>query len=436
MRNTKKINIAAMMLAGTLILSSCSSNNDDDMNATPSSSASESTMPDDEMTDGMDMGELPMLMPMGTGDPFVDARTAAMHMPETALTLSSGFVKSAGLEGSVDSEAANLRSDMTALLNEHVYLAGIGVATAYVAGPDSEEFKAAAAVLDENSVALSELIGSISTPEQEEAFLQLWRDHVGYFVNYAVAEKSGDAEAKQMALDDLMMYTTTAGEFFNEVSNGELDAATVSEGLQGHVTTLTAAIDAMAANDPMASKALMDAAMHVSMAAATLSEGLAAGAGLEGDVMDPASTLRANMTQMLSEHVYLASYAVMLAYTTEGGIDSEAFMAAAEALDVNSVAISEGIESVSTPEDAEMFLNVWREHIGYFVDYAVAVAGEDEEAKMMALENFNDYRQKTGDLLEKISDGELPADAIIEGLGHHVETLAGAIDSLKMTLVQ
>ena len=49
--------------------------------------------------------------------------------------------------------------------------------------------------------------------------------------------------------------------------------------------------------------------------------------------------------------------------------------------------------------------------------------------------NLDDYRPTAGAFFEEISAGELPADAIAEGLGMHVETLAGAIDSLKEQLV-
>ena len=46
-----------------------------------------------------------------------------------------------------DTKASDLRSGLTYLLTEHVYLAGIAVATAYHAGADSPAFKLAAATL-------------------------------------------------------------------------------------------------------------------------------------------------------------------------------------------------------------------------------------------------------------------------------------------------
>ncbi len=375
------------------------------------------------------------LMPMSTGDPFADARTAAQHMPETALTLATGLATATGTEGDVASEAADLRAGLTALLQEHVYLAGISVATAYTAGPDSAEFEAAAATLDANSVDLSTAIGSLAGPEKEAAFLELWRSHVGNFVSYAVAAQAGDQAGKDQALADLQAYTVSAGMFFEEISAGNLPAAAITESLGMHITTLGAAIDAMAAGDPTAYAKLQDASEHVAMAAGTIAGGLDTALDLEGDPADPASTLRSGLTQLLQEHVYLAGISVFTAYTSEGAVESPAFAAAAAELDANSVALSEAVGSLAGPEKAEEFLVTWRDHIGFFVDYAVAKAGDDAEGTQSALEALDAYRPAAGAFFDEVSGGELPADAVAEELGHHVETLAGAIDSLKSALV-
>ncbi|WP_347757054.1 hypothetical protein [Agrococcus sp. ProA11] len=381
----------------------------------------------------MDSGS--MLEPSGTGDPFADARTAAGHMPMTATTLAGGFVAALDIPGEVDSEAANLRADLTALLQEHVYLAGMAVATAYHAGPDSAQFEAAAAALDTNSVDLSEAVASLSDEERGADFLALWREHVGYFVDYAVAVKGGDDAAAEEALMNLDGYTEEAGAFFEEVSGGELPADAVSENLVMHIETLSAAIDAFAAGETTATDTLQEAASHVVGTSEVLAGGLATAAGLEGDVADEASTLRTQLVAGLQEHVYLAGITVFTAYTAEDGVESPAFEGAAATLDANSVALSEAIGTLAGEENGTAFLGLWREHIGYFVDYATAIATDDQAAADQALMDLDGYRPTAGAFFEEISGGELPADAIAEGLGTHVETLAGAIDSLKEQLV-
>ncbi|WP_182112945.1 MULTISPECIES: copper amine oxidase [unclassified Actinotalea] len=423
-RTTRTAAVVAAV-AASLALTSCSA-------GTPA--ADETGRAPVAESEDMEMTEA-AIVPMSTGDPFADARTAAQHMAPTALTLATGLAAATGTEGDVGSAAADLRSELTALLQEHVYLAGTAVATAYATAPDSPEFEAAAATLDANSVDLSEAIGSLAGPEKGAAFLELWRSHVGNFVDYAVAAKGEDQAGKDQALADLQAYTVSAGQFFEEISAGNLPAAAITESLGMHITTLGAAIDALAAGDPTAYAKLQDASEHVAMAAGTIAGGLDTALDLEGDPADAASTLRAGLTQLLQEHVYLASTAVFTAYTDDGATGSPAFAAAAAELDGNSVALSEAVGSLAGPEHGEAFLDLWREHIGYFVDYAVATAGDDTEGAQAALVALDGYRPAAGAFFAEVSAGELPADTVAEGLTHHVETLAGAIDSLKVALV-
>jgi hypothetical protein len=429
MRRTRSTYAVAAMAAGltlSLTLAACGSTEDTATGASPSTASST----------GMDHSAMDAVAPVGTGDPFADARTAAAHMPETGLTLATGLAAATGTAGEVGSDAATLRAGLTALLQEHVYLTGIGVATAYTAGADSPEFTAAKTALDGNTADLAAAVGSLAGDEQAMAFQQLWDAHVGYFVDYAVAAKAGDQAGMAAAQASLAGYTTDAGAFFEQISGGNLPAADVAAALAMHVSTMSAAIDALAAGDPMASDTLKAAADHVGMDAGTIATGLAAGAGLSGDPMDDASTLRSGLTALLQEHVYLAAYAVFTAYTAEGGVESPAFTAAAATLDANSVQLSDAVASLAGPENGTAFLELWREHIGFFVDYAVADAAGDEEARQQALMDLDGYRPEAGAFFEKISDGELPADDVAAGLGMHVSTLAGAIDSLAAALVR
>jgi hypothetical protein len=422
--------VAVMATGLTLTLGACSGG-DDGMNSSASSPSSSSTMDHNSM----DMATDPGVDPVSTGDPFADARTAAAHMPETALTLATGLAKATDTAGEVDSDAATLRANLTAMLQEHVYLTGIGVATAYTAGPDSAEFAAAKTALDGNTQDLTDAIGTLAGDDAAQQFDQVWTDHVGYFVDYAVAKKSGDQAAADAAQANLTQYTQDAGAFFEQISNGELPAAAVTEALGMHVSTMSAAIDALAAGDATASDTLRAAAEHVGMDAGTIATGLAKATDLAGDPMDDASTLRSNLTALLQEHVYLAAFAVFNAYTADGGVESPAFTAAAATLDANSVALSDAVTSLAGADNGAAFLELWRQHIGFFVDYAVADATMDEDARQQALLDLDGYRPQAGAFFEKVSGGELPADEIAAGLGMHVSTLAGAIDSLAKALV-
>ena len=400
-------------------------------NASTTGSPSASSSPSTSSTDSMGM-----LMPVSTGNPFVDARTAASHMPMTATALSDGFVAALGIKGDSKSPATELTVGLTSLLQEHVYLAGIAVDTAYVAGADSAEFKAAADVLDANSQDLAKAVTAVGGKENGDAFLKLWRAHIGFFVDYAVAKKTGDDAGAKKAQTSLDGYTSDAGAFFESVTKGALPKAAVAKELKGHVKTLSAAIDAFAAGSPKGFDLLKAAADHVVMSAPTLAGGFVTAAKVEGNPKDAASGLRLAVTSNLQEHVYLAGIAVFTAYTAEGGPKGKAFEAAAATLDKNTQELGAAITSLTDKDQGDAFLKLWRAHIGMFVDYALAAAGNDEAGKAKALKDLDGYRTDFGAFAESLTGGKLPADAVASELKTHVETLSGAIDSLKAALVK
>jgi hypothetical protein len=291
------------------------------------------------------------LMPQGTGAPYEDLRTAASHMPMTAAALAASIAEGAVIDGDSASPAAELRSTLTALLTEHVYLSGIAVATAYATAPNSAELQAAATALDKNSVAVADAVGTIA-PEQRDIFLDAWRAHIGDFVSYAVAAKGGDDEATAKEAADLAAYAQSQGAFFEQITGGALPAADVAASLNEHVATLAAAVDALSAGDAGAYDLLKTAGDHMAISVEALAGGIVAATKTEGDPSDDAAALRSGLTSQLVSYVYLAGISVFAAYTA--GAESEEFKAAAAALDENSADIAAGVGSVAP--DQEMTL--------------------------------------------------------------------------------
>ena len=159
---------------------------------------------------------------------------------------------------SSDTAAADLRVGLTALLQEHVYLAGMATGAA-LSGSD---FPTAAAVLDSNSVDLSNAIGSVYGAEAERGFLDLWRKHIGFFVAYTQGKAGNDSAMVAKARADLDGYRADFGAFLAS-ANPNLTKDAVAQELKGHVDTLFAAIDAQAAKDPTADMLLRTAAGHM-----------------------------------------------------------------------------------------------------------------------------------------------------------------------------
>jgi len=369
-----------------------------------------------------------------TGDPFADTKTAAGHVEGSAKVLSGGIATGAGLDGDTTSEAAELRAVLSGLLQEHVYLAGYTVDAAYSFGPDSGEFDLASEALDANSVELADVIGEAAGSDNRDAFLSLWRDHIGFFVDYAAATAGNDEQGQAQAIQDLDGYTDSAGAFFEDISGGELPAEAVTENLDVHIDTLSAAIDSFAAGDASAFDDLKTAADHVVGSGGVLAGGFAAALDLDGDTESEASGLRTSLTAGLQEHVYLAGIAVKNAYAA--GLDSGEFDAATSTLDTNSVQLADGIGELAGSDNRDAFLSLWRDHIGFFVDYAAATAGDDEQGQDAAIQDLAGYTDNAGAFFEDVSGGELPADAVSDNLVEHIATLGGAIDSLDAAINQ
>jgi cytochrome c556 len=182
--------------------------------------------------------------------------------------------KAAGSGEGVESGSAELRAGLTALLEEHVYLAGIAVTQGVGEGLDSGAFKASAATLDANSKGLADAIGSVYGDDAGKQFLALWRDHIGFFVDYTAAKATKDAKGVKAAEQKLDGYRAEFGAFI-ESANENLPADAVADELKPHVESLFAAIDAVVAGDADAFMKLREAAGHMPGTAETLAHGIA-----------------------------------------------------------------------------------------------------------------------------------------------------------------
>lgn len=169
-------------------------------------------------------------------------------------------------------KAAALRTGLNNLLREHVYLAGAATGAA-LAGRETE-FKAAATALDANSMAVAAAIGSVYGAGAEQAFLPLWRRHIGFVVDYTGGVAANDRSKQDKAVNDLVSYTQDFGAFLQS-ANPNLPKAVVADLVKHHVVTLKAVIDAQATKDPVkAYTAIRAAAEHMQMIADPLAEAI------------------------------------------------------------------------------------------------------------------------------------------------------------------
>lgn len=384
MRNSLLMRFLAALFAFALIGAACSSG---DAQETEASSGTEAT---DEATDDM-----------GTAD---------------------------GVVPTVDTAAATLTRDLTGLLVDHEYLAGLAVLQGVTEGPDSGAFEAAAGALDKNSVQLSEVVGSVYGDAGAKKFLSLWRAHIGFFVDYTLAKAGGDMAGQKEARKNLDGYRNDFGAFIEGATEGGLPADAVADALTPHVSSTIKAIDSVIAGDGKAFELLRQATSHLPAIATALSGAISEQQGFDGNADDGAAQLQRDLTHMLTDHEYLAGMAVVMGVSA--GPDSAEFKAAAGALDNNSVALSEAIGSIYGDAGAKKFLSLWRAHIGFFVDYTLAKAGGDDAGQKAALKKLDGYRNDFGAFIEGATEGGLPADAVADALTPHVESTIAAIDSV------
>lgn len=337
----------------------------------------------------------------------------------------SKMASSGNMSLDVSSPASDLRATLDQLLSEHAYLAVVAMQKG-IDGAD--DFDQAAGALNQNADDLSAAVGSVYGDEGGEAFKEIWKSHIGYFVDYVKATGAEDEEAKQKALDDLDSYRVEQAAFLDKATEGRLKAADLEGGLKVHVTQLLTSFDSYVAGDYDATYSnLRKAIEHMYMV----------GEGLSGAIVDqypdkfentevdtPAADLRAGLNHNFSEHAALAILAMQKGI--EGAKD---FDAAAGALSENTDDLTASIGSVYGSDAAKEFKKIWSSHIGYFVDYVKATGAEDEDARDMAVKELDEYRVEQAAFLDAATEGRLKSKDLEEGLKMHVDQLLLAFNS-------
>lgn len=144
----------------------------------------------------------------------------------------------------IDSKAANLRIALNSLEAQHVDLASAATRAGFDGSP---MFEASGKALDNNSVALSKAVGSVYGAEAEAKFLEIWRSHITFFVNYTVAAKSGDQAGMDKAVSDLNGYVEAVSDLLGGATG--LPKEAVASLITEHVGLLKMAVDKYAAGD-------------------------------------------------------------------------------------------------------------------------------------------------------------------------------------------
>jgi plastocyanin len=174
--------------------------------------------------------------------------------------------------GELAAPPAELRSRLTLLLSEHIYLAAS--ATRAVLKGRQLEFEAAAGMIDLNSNDLAAAIGSTFGQEAQDAFLPMWRKHVGLADEYTISLASNVTSGQRTALEKLLAYPAELGAFLNTL-NPDIPEDALAGLEEDHIRSLIEIIDSQnVGNEAAASNLLRQAYAHTGMMAALLAEGI------------------------------------------------------------------------------------------------------------------------------------------------------------------
>ena len=208
----------------------------------------------------------------GGGDEKAGAETTAEQDAGTGHDDMSGTGGDESSQSSgvgTEGPAADLRVTLDRLLGEHAVLAMTATRQGFDGDPD---FKAVATALDENSAELGEAIGSVYGEEAGRKFLDgklMWRDHIGFFVDYTVGLAKKDKAAQKKAVGNLMGYIEATSAFLSQATG--LPQEALRKGISAHVNQLKGQIDAYAAgNYKQANRLYREAYAHMFMTGDTL----------------------------------------------------------------------------------------------------------------------------------------------------------------------
>ncbi len=369
------------------------------------------------------------LKPVAYADPFLGARAAAAHMPDTAAALAAGFATSAKATGS-DTAAAELGGQLQHLLTEYVFLSMLAMEIELVK-PDDPANADAIAQVDKNAVALADTIGKVATSAQRSEFLTGWRKQAKAMIDSAI---SNDSTVDDPASEVLADYPKQAATLLGKISDGELDTTKFATALGEQLDGLSAAQRSVKNKEDVGFRNLYRVADGMSTVAGTLTEALAEGGDLAGDPKSVGATARAKLSHLLTAHVYLATTAVLVEYSPLGVLEVQSGSSVASALGGNSTDITDAIGALA-PDFRAPFDQSWAVHVNDILDYGKAAKAKDSAAQTRDLASLESYRTAAGKLLAEASEGGLKAAAVAKAFETHIESLIGTVDALAERMI-
>ena len=318
-----------------------------------------------------------------------------------------------------ESPAASLRSNLTALLEEQVYLTGFTVQAGAAEGGDLEapEAAATAVALGDSATELSEIVGAAYGVAQGTTFLEAWDAHQQAIIDVAFDEAIPEDV-------DIAREAVVAG---LADADPEADFAGLDELLATSDADLITTVEQLAAGDDGAVVDLRTAADVMPDAALELAEIIATHSATEGEVASPESDLRAELTGLMQESALLTGLAVTEAVEADGDATAPGPAGVLDAVEENTDALSEAMEPEDEPA-RDAFAEIWGAHIDEFMAYTTALVDDDAAGLASAREELAVFRDDLGELLAQ-GYPALTKEAVAEELVPHTDSILAYTDA-------
>ena len=319
-----------------------------------------------------------------------------------------------------ESAAAGLRSDLTALLEEQVYLTGFTVQSA-AASRGRLEAPEAAAMAEASAASATELadnVGAAYGVIDGNDFLEAWNTHQAAIVDFALS--GGSAEAVTTARDDVVALL--------EGFDPEADFSTFAAGVEASDGEMLTTVEELATATPAAAVELRAAAEEMPVAALGLADAIATRSALEGEVDSPESALRADLTGLMQESALLTGLGLSELVEAGGNRAAPGPAGVLAAVDENTVALAESFMA-DDAEGRDAFGQVWGDHITAFEDYTTAVLGDDAAGIRAADDAIVTFRDDLGQVLADAYPA-FTKEAVAEELVPHTDSIVAYADAV------
>jgi hypothetical protein len=358
--------------------------------------------------------------------PLVLAAAVAILSSSTAVAASRspGAHHEAGGAVDIGSPAADLRVALDRLFAEHAFLTIEQMRSGLT---DSPDFAAAAIAVEANSTEVAAAIGSVYGDAAIQPFGEIWRSHIGYLVDYAVALGNNDATLRQSSLSGLATYRANLAKFLTDANPG-IDLGGITEALDMHTAQLIAFIDAEHEQDHAGAYEIEREAyphmFHIGDALAKVIANRFPDRYSGVDVAySAAGTLRVTLDQLLGEHAFLAAGAMR-----SGIAEAPDFEAAKDAITGNSKDLQAVVQAAYGAAAAKQFRSLWDGHVAGYLAYIDAAEADDAGALAAATSKVSSYAEQLADFLAG-ANPHLDAAALSALFKTHAQHLTGQVEA-------